>query len=301
MTIKMDPLRIDICICTFRRPHLAKTLDSLREVNLPNRSVVRVLVADNDTEPSARPIIEKTELPFEITFIHAPARNISIARNACLEASEADLVAWIDDDEVVDADWLLNLYEALHAKGYGAVFGPAIAIYPPDAPKHMSKGDFHSNRPVLRHGEVRTGHTCNALVDMRPAATRALRFDIAKGRTGGEDTDYFHRLWQTGVRLGICETAQVFEEVAPSRLTPGWLMRRSFNAGHVFGELSRREARLWALPKLLVLAMMKAAYCLILALVSAGYATRRLWWLRRGVMHLGVMAGLVRLTPKTQY
>ncbi|MDJ0992314.1 MAG: glycosyltransferase family 2 protein [Dinoroseobacter sp.] len=296
-----ETLAVDICICTYRRPHLKKTLESLREIDLPQCMTVRILVADNDAEPSARSIIDGVNLPFEIIYLHAPARNISIARNACLDASDAEFVAWIDDDEVVDPGWLLNLSETLRQEGYDAVFGPAIAVYPADAPRHIAEGDFHSNRPVLRHGEVRTGHTCNAMVDMRRAATRVLRFNVKKGRTGGEDTDYFHRLWRTGARMGICSTAEVYEDVTPTRLSSDWLMRRSFNSGHVFGELSRQDARLWALPQLVLAALLKAGYCLVRALASAGVATRRLWWLRRGVMHLGVMAGLVKLTPKTQY
>lgn len=298
----MEHPSIDICICTYRRPHLAKTLNSLRDIQVPDGARVRVIVADNDTEPSATRLIEAhRDLPFEIVYVHAPARNISIARNACLASTSADYVAWIDDDETVDPNWLTQLYDAMRSGGYDAVFGPAIAVYPPDAPDHISKGDFHSNRPVRRQGEVRTGHTCNALVDMRKPATRNLRFDIAKGRTGGEDTDYFHRLWRSGAKLGISDAAQVFEEVAPARMRPGWLIRRSFNAGHIFGELSRRDARTLALPRMVCLALLKAAYCLFVAIISFGFATKRLWWLRRAVMHLGVMAGLVRLTPKAQY
>ena len=296
----MDTAKIDICICTYRRPQLEATLKSLRGVDIPDGTTLRVLVADNDTEPSARAIIETLNLPFEIKYIHAPARNISIARNACLEASDADFVAWIDDDETAGTLWLERLYDTLRREGFDAVFGPAVAVYPLDAPRHMVHDDFHSNRPVLRNGEVRTGHTCNALVDMRKVSTRALRFDIAKGRTGGEDTDYFHRLWRGGGALGICAAARVYENVAPSRLSAGWLFRRSFNAGHIFGELSRREAPLWEVPLLFLMAVMKAAYCLFWALLSAGRAAR-IWWLRRGVMHLGVTAGLAKLTPKPQY
>lgn len=301
MKTKMRPWHIDICICTYRRPHLAKTLTSLSEIERPDGTVVQVRVADNDAEPSARPIIDTCATSLPVAYVHAPARNISIARNACLDSSDAEFVAWLDDDEIVDKAWLRHLFETLMSKKYDAVFGPAIAVYPHDAPNHIANGDFHSNRPVERHGEVRTGHTCNALVDMRRVSTRALRFDVAKGRTGGEDTDYFHRLWKTGSQFGICDNAKVYEDVAQARLRPGWLMRRSFNAGHVFGELSRRDARLWALPKLILLALIKALYCLLRALASACFATSRLWWLRRCVMHLGVMAGLARITPKTQY
>lgn len=296
------PTLIDVCVCTFRRPQLAATLQSLTRLKLPEGTRMRILVADNDRVPTARALVmEFREAGLSVDYVHAPERNISVARNACLDHATGDLVAWIDDDETADPLWLMRLVETMRDGGYDAVFGPAVAIYPAGAPPHIARGDFHSNRPVLRHGEVRTGHTCNALVDMRRPATRALRFDLAKGRTGGEDTDYFHRLWASGGTMGICEGAQVFEEVAPGRMERGWLIRRSFNSGHIFGEIARKGANALSLPGLLLLAALKALYCFAAALVNLASAMNRLRWTRRGVMHLGVLAGLARIRPKEQY
>lgn len=293
---------IDICVCTFRRQHLAATLRSLANLEVPESTHVRILIADNDTVPSALPLVsqlEKTALPIE--YLHAPERNISVARNACLDHATGDLVAWIDDDETADPRWLVRLLEAMRDGGFDAVFGPAIAIYPTDTPDFLVQGDFHSNRPVMRRGEVRTGHTCNALVDMRRAVTRDLRFDISKGRTGGEDTDYFYRLWTLGGKLGICDSAHVFEQVVPSRLRFSWLVRRSFNAGHVFGELSRRRVGATAIVTHSGVALAKAAYCLVAATINGASSTKRLWWARRSVMHIGVAAGLLKFKARAQY
>ena len=293
---------IDICVCTYRRPHLDKTLQSLMRLEVPNGTQVRVVVADNDTTPSASSVVERyRESAFPIQYIHAPERNISVARNACLDHAKGDFMVWIDDDEIADQLWLVQLYDTVRAGGYDAVFGPAVAVYPTGTPEHIVNGDFHSNRPVLRQGEVQTGHTCNAIVDMRNPATRALRFDVAKGRTGGEDTDYFHRLWAAGGSLGISESALVYEEVAAGRLRFGWLVRRSFNSGHVFGELSRRGASLAGVLRHVSTAVLKVIYCFTIALLNGASAMKRLWWVRRGVMHLGVIAGLTQIRPKAQY
>lgn len=295
-------IRIDICICTYRRPHLATTLKSLARLERPQATRIRILVADNDASPSAYSLVQECrEGPFPIQYIHAPERNISIARNACLNHATGDLIAWIDDDEIADPQWLVRLLDTLQKGGYDAVFGPAVAIYPSDTPDHIVSGDFHSNRPVVRYGEVRTGHTCNAIVDMRKPATRALRFDVAMGRIGGEDTDYFHRLWATGSKFGICETALVFEKVTVNRLQLGWLIRRSYNSGHVFGELSRRGAAKISVLGFAFAAILKATYCFTIALANVASAVKRLWWMRRGVMHLGVIAGLMQIRPKAQY
>ncbi|TIX15341.1 MAG: glycosyltransferase, partial [Mesorhizobium sp.] len=79
---------IDICVCTFRRPELADTLRSIAAMDRPAGFEIGVVVADNDDQPSAQALVKALaqELKLPIRYRHAPARNISIARNACLDA-----------------------------------------------------------------------------------------------------------------------------------------------------------------------------------------------------------------------
>ena len=71
------------------------------ELDVPEGVKVRLIVADNDEEPSARASVDRLRetAPFEITYVHCPKSNISIARNACLTSADADFLAFIDDDE----------------------------------------------------------------------------------------------------------------------------------------------------------------------------------------------------------
>ncbi|MDH5531491.1 MAG: hypothetical protein OEY05_15780, partial [Paracoccaceae bacterium] len=89
--------------------------------------------------------------------------------------------------------------------------------------------------------------------------------------------------------------------VTSSRLHFGWMIRRSFNSGHVFGELFRQGAAITAVLWFGLAALLKAVYCFAVALLNGASAMKRLWWVRRGVMHVGVIAGLVRIRPKSQY
>ena len=61
-------------------------------------------------------------------YLHAPARNISIARNACLEAASAPLVAFIDDDEIARPGWLAGLVADMDAPNADVVFGKVAAL-----------------------------------------------------------------------------------------------------------------------------------------------------------------------------
>ena len=160
------PVKIDVCVCTFRRPQLAETLRSLGAQRVPPGVAVRIVVADNDHVPSARRVVDalRADLPFELTYVHCPAANISVARNACLDAGEGDFLAFIDDDCIASAGWLAALLAAAEESGADAVLGPVRAIYADAAPGWMRRGDFHSTNPVRVRGEVLTGYTCNVLM-----------------------------------------------------------------------------------------------------------------------------------------
>lgn len=122
---------VDIGICTYRRPALVATLLSLFELEVPEGVTVRLIVADNDEEPSAKASVDRLRetSPFEIAYVHCPKSNISIARNACLSESRADYLAFIDDDETAPPHWLAALMEKAGETGADVVLGPVTAVY----------------------------------------------------------------------------------------------------------------------------------------------------------------------------
>jgi succinoglycan biosynthesis protein ExoM len=299
----MKPVEIDICICTFRRAQLADTLRSLAAMDMPAGHRVGVIVADNDDEPSAMPMVKELagELGLPIRYLHSPACNISIARNACLEASRADLVAFLDDDETASGGWLARLVETAQASGADAVLGPVRARYLPGAPKWMSRGDFHSTFPVWVEGEIRTGYTCNVLLRMSARSIAGRRFDLTRGRTGGEDTEFFDRVHRAGGMIAYAAEAWVDEVVPPERATFGWLGRRRFRMGQTHGHLLRSQSPGKARVRQLALASAKVAFCFGSAVLTAVWPTRRNRSVLRGIMHAGVLSGLLGVREIRQY
>ncbi|MBL8551573.1 MAG: glycosyltransferase family 2 protein [Hyphomonadaceae bacterium] len=275
---------IDVCVCTFRRPSLRATLASLAAQT--RRARMRVIVADNDVEPSAqdRVAAARAELGLDIAYLHAPAQNISVARNACLDAASAPLIAFIDDDEEAPPDWLERLCSALGDADI--VFGPVRAIYPPDAPSWMVEGDFHSARPVMRRNVVETGYTSNTLV--RASALAALRFDPALGRTGAEDGPFFAALFRQGAKPTFCAEAFVSEPVPPERASLRWRIVRAYVSGQVRSLIWRDEGRSRA--RMVASAGAKALYCAVATLAALPSSVG---WRRnviRGALHVGVVA-----------
>ncbi len=304
MTEEREPTRtIDICVCTYRRPHLAETLRSLARLNLPECLATAIIVADNDDAPSALPLVEamRGEVNMPIHYRHAPARNISLARNVCLDESRADFVAFLDDDEVVTREWLQRLLATADAAGADVVLGPVRALYGQDAPAWMRHGDFHSTYPVIRNRGILTGYTCNVLLRMASQSIAGRRFDLARGRSGGEDTAYFAKVADDGGRIAYAPDAWVEELVPIDRASLSWLAKRRFRVGQTHGRLLAEDAGVWARAKAVGLAASKAGYCFAAAAATAGSAVKRNRYLLRGIMHGGVVGGLLGQSEITLY
>jgi succinoglycan biosynthesis protein ExoM len=287
---------VNICICTFRRAFLAETLHSIARLNVGTHAV-RVIIADNDTVASARDLVDamRDKVPFHIVYVHAPAANICIARNACLDQADADYIAFLDDDEVATPGWLAALVGRAEANGAAAVLGPVRAIYGPDAPGWMVDGDFHSTRPVFVGSTIRTGYTCNVLIRWS-APYRTLRFDLALGKSGGEDTDFFYRLTALGGTIVYAEDALVEEPVPPQRASMAWLMRRRLRFGQTHGML-----QVGSRAKSLAVVAAKITYCgAMTALTAFSPVQRRRNWLR-AVLHFGVAGGILGMRQAVHY
>ncbi|MGL4238048.1 glycosyltransferase [Tabrizicola sp.] len=235
---------VTIGVCTFRRPILDRTLASLATQRLGPTHRGCIVVADNDDEPSARSRVEKARgaQTMPLHYIHAPARNISLARNALLDqarAQGASYLAMIDDDEAASPDWAQALITEITASGADAVLGPVLASYRPQAPRWLHQGRPHDVRPVIqRDGRILTGYAGNVILRLDSPLLRDRRFDLSFGQTGGEDDAFLRGLVRDGGRIGQAPAAIAHEEIPESRETLRYLLRRSFRAGQTHGRIN---------------------------------------------------------------
>lgn len=302
----MTDRRIAIGLCTYRRPGVAATLASIGALRWPEGVSGLVIVADNDDMPSARTTVEAAArgLPLPLRYIHAPARNISVARNAVLDAALAEgigTLAFLDDDEMVEPDWIAELLRVQRDTGAEAVLGPVRAEHGPEAPAWMREGAVHDTRPTfLPDGAIKSGYTCNVLIDLAAPAVAGLRFDPARGRSGGEDTAYFDAILRAGGRLAFAPDALARETVPAGRARLGWLLRRRFRMGQTHASLIARPSAPGRLRQGAV-AVAKAAACAGMALAAIGNPLRRNTALLRGALHVGTVSALFGARPISIY
>ena len=303
--ISSEKLHINICVCTYRRAYIAETLRSLSQLLLRPNWQVDIIVADNDDTPSAKELVEITakSCKLSVRYIHAPVRNISVARNACLAAANAPLVAFIDDDELATPGWLTNLVVSLENSKADVVLGPVVALYSKEYPEWMKKGDFHSTRPVWVDGRIITGYTCNVLFQRTSPKVAGLKFELSLGQTGGEDTAFFSEVCKFGGQITFASDAIVTELVKPNRANFPWLLKRYFRSGqtHALLLLKNGNSSLLARSKNISVALYKALFCYANAPLYISSSDQMRFWLLRGTLHLGVVAKLLGKKELQQY
>ncbi len=225
--------RVAICIATYRRPEaLRRLLDELRGASLP--AGCEVVVVDNDSEGSAKPACDEAgkTLPCRLTYVIETERGIAQARNRAIAAAgNADFVAFIDDDEIPDSNWLdelLRTQSALHAD---IVSGPVLSRFEQQPPQWILAGRFFE-RTLYKTGEpVVEGRTGNVLISRAVLDTLQPAFDARFSLTGGEDSHFFMRARQAGFKAVWCERAYVYEIVPPQRTSAAWLLKRAYAGG----------------------------------------------------------------------
>jgi succinoglycan biosynthesis protein ExoM len=293
----MNGPHIAIGICTFRRPQVAATLASVQAQRLPDGMVLQIIVADNDDVRSAEAVVKAAGGALPVRYLHAPARNISVARNAVLDAAEAAGVQWLafaDDDERLDPGWIAALWQTAQATGAGVILGDVRARYGAMAPDWMRRGAVHDTRAERDgRGRLKGGYTCNVLINLADPGMTGLRFDPARGQTGGEDTAFFAAARDLAVIFAHAPDALAEEDVPDARATLGWLLRRRMRMGQTHASLIGAGAGVARRLQFAAVALAKMAACGGMALLCIPDPLARNRALMRGALHFGTASGLL--------
>lgn len=220
---------ITVIVCTRDRSSLLRgSLAAILNIDYPNFDVV---VVDNAARTSETVDMLREEFPDpRITLVQEPVPGLSNARNAGLRGARGDIVAFTDDDVVVDTGWLREIAAGFErAPDAACVTGlvPAgelrsrVQGYFDDrvswsnclAPKIYSLADPPGDLPKFPFCPGAFGTGANFALDLRVAISLG-GFDVALGvgtRTGGgEDIDMFTRVILEGYSLVVQPSAIVW-------------------------------------------------------------------------------------------
>ncbi|GAW65285.1 family 2 glycosyl transferase [Geoanaerobacter pelophilus] len=241
-----SPLHITVCICTFkRRELLQRLLIKLELQRTGDEFSYSAVVVDNDANRSAQETVAlfKTSHSLPVVYLAEPEQNIALARNKAVENASGNFIAFIDDDEFPDDEWLLQMLKTWRTSQADGVLGPVRPHFEEGCPWWVVKSGLcerktHPTGTVMRSADTRTG---NVLFKRELFADPAHRFDPAFGRSGGSDVRFFEYMMQKGHIFVWSNEAVVYETVLPDRWTVSFYLRRAVRKGGLSGSWIRKS------------------------------------------------------------
>lgn len=237
---------VTVAVLTRGRPVMLQALlDSWAGIDPPPDCVVRFLVVENDDEPRARDLVTaRHPLPAgALDYVLETDPGIPFARNrAAREAIVAghELLAFVDDDEVVARDWLDRLIAGYRASG-AALLGAPLGIVPAPSGLTWPQRSMHASL-TRRYRRKAARAAARADLTGTPGVTivtnnwlgrtsiftrHGLWFDEEMRFTGGTDAKFYAQVVAAGLPTAWVADAHVQEDVPAERLGFGYQFARA--------------------------------------------------------------------------
>ena len=223
-----------------RREMLSHLLDSIQQLTAIDRIVPEIIVADNNSRDDTYEYLARIagSFPTPIRFLRVLRGGKSAAINDAALLSTGNVLAFLDDDVVVDKTWLTSVETFFNTSGYCAAQGTVRLQSPAgDDPEVQRLNQRYRTIPIVDHDsslkEVRSLNGSNFFV-RRDAFDRIGGFDerLGPGASGtSEDVEFASRLAQWGIAIGLAPNAVVYHHVDWDRLTDEYFIKRHWQQG----------------------------------------------------------------------
>ena len=308
-TAKSPVTFIMICCCTFKRPEkLKRLLNNLCTINYPENIRTEILIADNDKEKSAQKTTEGFKDVLPVHYTTEFKQGLSNIRNKAIKEAislGASHIAFIDDDEIADTNWLINHVEFYNR--FEDVYissGPTYKKFENDYPDYIINNQIFNTVSSKKLGAYK--ETCasgNVFFPLNIIKENQIYFSADFNFSGSEDTDFFSRLKEFGYNIGWNCNAVNYELINDERANIKWILTRAFHNGYSVALskfLNKRNCfkrGFYVIKKLMTLTGNIVAIIFSLPLGM----TKLLNSVTRFTKNLGKLAGVIILKHNTYY
>lgn len=254
---------ISLILCTYNRcRNLAQALESVAASTSLESVGWDVLVVDNNSTDQTREVVEDfcRRYPGRIHYMFEPKQGKSHALNTAIQAARGDVLAFTDDDVIVEPGWLKNLTAPLDDSKWSGTAGRislGMDFSPP--PWLPIRGAFNLGGSLVQFDEGdRQAELTKAPFGANMAFRKCMfekygnfRTDLGRkgrGLIGNEDTEFGERLMVAGERLCYVPSALVNHPVTPGRLTKSYFRAYWFCYGRSIARQARERLPLWMIP-----------------------------------------------------
>jgi len=245
---------ITVAICTRNRARaLDRTLASLTALTLPASMQWELLVVDNGSHDDTATSLRTYAGRLPVRMLAESRIGLSYARNRAIAEARGVYIVWIDDDVIVDPDWLRAYAEAFRAWPDAAFFGgPIVPAFEGTPPRWLQSALPHvdnayaardlGNAPVPLTRETLP---FGANFAVRAEEQRRHLFDPELGRRdsalfAGEEWAVLEALLGEGASGRWVPDARLRHVIAPERQTVLYL--RNYYVGNGMSLARTRDA-----------------------------------------------------------
>jgi GT2 family glycosyltransferase len=235
-------LTITVIIPTKNRCELIRELlNSLEKVRGLTRIQPKIIVGDNASTDSTAKILatRKTHFPTELTLMTVSSPGKSAVLNRAIQFSTGDVLAFLDDDVIVDPCWLEEIEgffqrNPTHCVGQGRIrTGPGDSS-DPEIRRLLQR---YRTIPQLEYSsDIGDLHSLNGanIAIRRAVFERAGYFDerLGPGASGtSEDVELAQRIRRAGMKIAYMPRAIVYHRVDRERLTEQYFKQTHWRQG----------------------------------------------------------------------
>jgi glycosyltransferase involved in cell wall biosynthesis len=238
-------MRITVILSTYNRSEsLARALNSAAGLKLPESVEWEILVVDNNSSDQTREVTAKfcNRYPDRIRYAFEPVQGLCNARNAGIREARGDIVAFMDDDVIVEPLWLQNLTAALYNGEWAGAGGRILPERDFSPPRWLRLEERYALGPLAMFDlGPEAGQLTEPPFGTNMAFRRAMFEKYGAFRTDldrcGEsmlsngDTEFGRRLLAAGERLRYEPSAVVYHPVTESRMQKTYFLNWWFGKG----------------------------------------------------------------------
>jgi glucosyl-dolichyl phosphate glucuronosyltransferase len=243
---------ISVVICTYNRePILREMLASFYQQRSLDAIDHEVIVVDNNSSDGTAEAVKTFAGSPPPRYVFEPVQGLSRARNRGISESRGEIVAFLDDDVIVEADWLNAIRRCFDETGADAVGGKSTLLFRSPVPPWLGSG-FRGNLSEVDLGDERLEtHSPSSLFGVnisfrKSVLTKQGGFYEAVGRIAdqlllGEETRLMKKILADGGRAFYEPRAVVRHIIGPDRLT--WEYFHRYAAGEGLSQAILDEDR----------------------------------------------------------
>lgn len=239
---------ISVIICTYKRPDsLRRTLEHIRLMEIPAGIRWELLVVDNNSGDDTREVVEsfRRGAGIDCAYLLEKSQGLSFARNNGIRRAKGGIIAFTDDDVLVDRHWIGNLRDAFEShRDAACIGGKILPRWEKPCPAWL-KGRLLEYLACCDHGDetmrMSEPRLWGANLSIRSSMFRKYgMFDTRLGHAGGklyggEECQFLSRMLESGECLMYCPEVLVHHCIPESRISKAYFRKWKSDKGELYG------------------------------------------------------------------